>query len=49
MLIMLNFDYRALQPPGWRKDWHCGVRAVKSAKLVGFISAVPANIKIYDR
>ena len=49
MLMMLNLFDRALQPPGWRKDWHCGVRAVKSAKLVGFISAVPANAKIYDR
>ncbi|WAQ94662.1 NMT1-like protein, partial [Mya arenaria] len=38
-----------LIPPGWRKEWHCGVRVVKSGKLVGFISAVPAHIKIYDR
>ncbi|XP_052801642.1 glycylpeptide N-tetradecanoyltransferase 1-like [Mya arenaria] len=52
---MFRFDYSpeflqwALQPPGWRKEWHCGVRVVKSGKLVGFISAVPAHIKIYDR
>ncbi|BFZ01130.1 hypothetical protein BsWGS_04169 [Bradybaena similaris] len=52
---MFRFDYSpeflqwALQPPGWLKDWHCGVRVIKSKKLVGFISAVPANIKIYDK
>ena len=40
---------RALQPPGWLKEWHCGVRVIKSGKLVGFISAVPAHIKIYDQ
>ncbi|KAL3831547.1 hypothetical protein ACJMK2_023287 [Sinanodonta woodiana] len=52
---MFRFDYSpeflqwALQPPGWLKDWHCGVRVIKNKKLVGFISAVPANVKIYDR
>jgi len=52
---MFRFDYSpefinwALQPPGWHKDWHCGVRAVKSNKLVGFISAVPAHINIYEK
>ncbi|RZB54391.1 glycylpeptide N-tetradecanoyltransferase 2, partial [Asbolus verrucosus] len=52
---MFRFDYQpeflkwALQPPGWRKDWHCGVRVVKSGRLVGFISAIPATLKIYDK
>ncbi|XP_064613857.1 glycylpeptide N-tetradecanoyltransferase 2-like isoform X2 [Liolophura sinensis] len=52
---MFRFDYSpeflqwALQPPGWLRDWHCGVRVTKSKKLVGFISAVPAHIKIYSR
>ncbi|XP_025093637.1 glycylpeptide N-tetradecanoyltransferase 1-like isoform X3 [Pomacea canaliculata] len=52
---MFRFDYSpeflqwALQPPGWLRTWHCGVRVIKSKKLVGFISAVPANIKIYNR
>ncbi|CAL4144211.1 unnamed protein product, partial [Meganyctiphanes norvegica] len=51
---MFRFDYSkeflrwALMPPGWKSDWHVGVRVVKSNKLVGFISAVPANIRIYD-
>ncbi|EFA05466.1 Glycylpeptide N-tetradecanoyltransferase-like Protein [Tribolium castaneum] len=52
---MFRFDYQpeflkwALQPPGWRKDWHCGVRVVKSGRLVGFISAIPATLKIYEK
>lgn len=51
---MFRFDYApnflkwALQPPGWTSEWHCGVRVVKSRKLVGFISAVPATIRIYN-
>lgn len=39
---------RALRPPGWLPQWHCGVRVVSSKKLVGFISAIPATIHIYD-
>ncbi|XP_045155403.1 glycylpeptide N-tetradecanoyltransferase 1 [Echinops telfairi] len=51
---MFRFDYSpefllwALRPPGWLPQWHCGVRVVSSRKLVGFISAIPANIHIYD-
>ena len=40
---------RALKPPGWKLNWHCGVRAKKNKKLLGFISGVPARIKIYDQ
>ena len=43
------FHFRAIQPPGWTRDWHCEVRVAKSGKLVGFISAVPALINIYDK
>lgn len=39
---------RALCPPGWQPEWHCGVRVDSNKKLVGFISAVPALVKIYD-
>jgi len=52
---MFRFDYSpefigwALQPPGWIKEWHCGVRVAKSNKLVGFISAVPAHVRIYSK
>lgn len=40
---------RALRPPGWLPQWHCGVRVVSSKKLVGFISAIPATVHIYDK
>ncbi|XP_042800922.1 glycylpeptide N-tetradecanoyltransferase 2 isoform X5 [Panthera leo] len=52
---MFRFDYSpefllwALRPPGWLLQWHCGVRVSSNKKLVGFISAIPANIRIYDR
>uniref|UniRef100_A0A6I8R465 Glycylpeptide N-tetradecanoyltransferase n=1 Tax=Xenopus tropicalis TaxID=8364 RepID=A0A6I8R465_XENTR len=51
---MFRFDYSpeflqwALRPPGWLSQWHCGVRVSSNKKLVGFISAVPASIRIYD-
>ncbi|XP_030055809.1 glycylpeptide N-tetradecanoyltransferase 2 isoform X3 [Microcaecilia unicolor] len=51
---MFRFDYSseflqwALRPPGWLPQWHCGVRVSSNKKLVGFISAIPANIYIYD-
>ncbi|KAK7074902.1 glycylpeptide N-tetradecanoyltransferase [Halocaridina rubra] len=51
---MFRFDYSreflrwALMPPGWKPQWHVGVRIIKSNRLVGFISAVPARIRIYD-
>ncbi|XP_043923442.1 glycylpeptide N-tetradecanoyltransferase 2 isoform X2 [Protopterus annectens] len=50
---MFRFDYSsefllwALRPPGWLPEWHCGVRVTSNRKLVGFISAVPAAIRIY--
>uniref|UniRef100_A0A8C9SC98 Glycylpeptide N-tetradecanoyltransferase n=1 Tax=Scleropages formosus TaxID=113540 RepID=A0A8C9SC98_SCLFO len=51
---MFRFDYSpefllwALRPPGWLPQWHCGVRVNSNQKLVGFISAIPAAIRIYD-
>uniref|UniRef100_A0A8C6NSS8 glycylpeptide N-tetradecanoyltransferase n=1 Tax=Nothobranchius furzeri TaxID=105023 RepID=A0A8C6NSS8_NOTFU len=38
----------ALRPPGWLPQWHCGVRVSSNRKLVGFISAIPADIRICD-
>jgi len=32
--------------PGWHKDWHVGVRAEKSKKLVAFISAIPVHLRV---
>lgn len=52
---MFRFDYQpeflrwALQPPNWLKDWHVGVRVTKSGRLIAFISAIPAEIKVYER
>lgn len=41
----------ALKPPGWRKDWHIGVRTGSTAegkkgKLVAFIAGVPVTLKV---
>ena len=33
-------------PPGYRIDWLVGVRVSASQRLVGFISAIPADIRI---
>lgn len=38
-----------MQPQGWLKQWHVGVRVIKNNKLVGFISAVPAFMRVYDK
>lgn len=38
----------ALKSPGWKKEWHVGVRATKSRKLVAFISAIPVDFKIRE-
>ncbi|EGC32258.1 hypothetical protein DICPUDRAFT_155807 [Dictyostelium purpureum] len=49
---MFRFDYSthflrwALQPPGFLKEWHIGVRVKASKKLVGFISGIPATISV---
>jgi len=51
---MFRFDYSinflrwALTPPGFLKSWHLGVRVKASQKLVGFITGIPANIKVND-
>jgi glycylpeptide N-tetradecanoyltransferase len=39
---------RALKAPGWRKDWHVGVRASASGKLVAFISGIPIDLRVRD-
>lgn len=52
---MFRFDYQpeflrwALQPPEWRKEWHAGVRVSKSGRLIAFISAIPAHIRVYKK
>jgi glycylpeptide N-tetradecanoyltransferase len=52
---LFRFDYSedflqwALTPPGYRVDFLLGVRASASKKLVAFISAIPANIKVRSK
>lgn len=41
-----EFLYWALKSPGWRREWHLGVRVSDSKRLVAFISAVPITINI---
>jgi glycylpeptide N-tetradecanoyltransferase len=46
----MYFDlFRALCVPGWLRKLHVGVRVTKSGKLVGFISAVPIRMRVYDK
>lgn len=51
---MFRFDYSteflrwALKPPGFRREWHLGVRVAANKKLVGFITAIPATLKVED-
>jgi glycylpeptide N-tetradecanoyltransferase len=50
---LFRFDYSqdflswALTPPGFKDDFLFGVRTSSNNKLVAFISAVPAHIKVY--
>lgn len=52
---MFRFNYSisilkwAMMPPGWKREWHVGVRATQSRKLVGFISAIPLSLRVHDR
>lgn len=51
---MFRFNYSkeflgwALRPPGYFKNWHIGVRAKTSKKLVAFITGVPVRIRVRD-
>lgn len=52
---MFRFDYSApflkwaLQTPGHRPEWHCGVRADSNNRLLAFIGAVPQVVRVYDK
>ncbi|KAL9637851.1 MAG: hypothetical protein Q9164_001934 [Protoblastenia rupestris] len=45
----MSFLYWALKSPGWRKEWHVGVRASKSQKLIAFISGVPVQLRVRSK
>lgn len=36
----------AFMPPGWKREWHIGVRVSSNKKLVAFISGVPIHIRV---
>ncbi|KAF7910147.1 uncharacterized protein EAE98_010861 [Botrytis deweyae] len=52
---MFRFNYSksflrwALMSPGWSKEWHVGVRATVSGKLVAFISAIPVALRVRNK
>lgn len=52
---MFRFNYSksflkwALQPPGYKKEWHVGVRVTTTKRLVGLITAIPVNVRVYHR
>lgn len=52
---MFRFNYSpsilrwAMMPPGWKKEYHVGVRASQSRKLVAFISAIPVNLRVRNK
>lgn len=38
-----------MMAPGWHKRYHVGVRATQSRKLVAYISAIPAHIRVREK
>mmetsp|Transcript_37829 Transcript_37829/g.95078 ORF Transcript_37829/g.95078 Transcript_37829/m.95078 type:complete len:467 (+) Transcript_37829:53-1453(+) len=52
---LFRFDYSkeflkwAMQPPGYKSSWHICVRAKDSQRLFGFITAIPALIRVYEK
>jgi glycylpeptide N-tetradecanoyltransferase len=44
-----DFFNWALKPPGWKKEWHLGVRVKDTGRLVAFISGVPGDLSIRDK
>ncbi|EON97088.1 putative glycylpeptide n-tetradecanoyltransferase protein [Phaeoacremonium minimum UCRPA7] len=52
---MFRFNYGtstlkwAMMPPGWKKEWHVGIRTTSSKRLVAFISAIPVELRLRDK
>ena len=44
----LSFLQWALMAPGWKQQWHVGVRVVTSRKLVAFISGIPVKLRVRE-
>jgi hypothetical protein len=47
--FLVTIFLRALKPPGFRREWHVGVRWTKTNKLMALITAVPATISVRDK
>lgn len=45
----IEFLKWALLVPGFNKEWHLGVRATKTKKLLAFIAGTPLKSKIKER
>eukprot|EP01029_Cantina_marsupialis_P031004 TRINITY_DN8696_c0_g1_i1.p1 TRINITY_DN8696_c0_g1~~TRINITY_DN8696_c0_g1_i1.p1 ORF type:complete len:410 (-),score=132.63 TRINITY_DN8696_c0_g1_i1:171-1400(-) len=51
---MFRFDYSrdfllwALTPPGYKPDWHVGLRQKHNGKLVAFITGIPVHMRVYE-
>lgn len=35
--------------PDYFKEWHVGVRATKTQKLLGFISGIPVKVRVKEQ
>eukprot|EP00011_Vannellida_sp_DIVA3-517-6-12_P002840 CAMPEP_0114613180 /NCGR_PEP_ID=MMETSP0168-20121206/4999_1 /TAXON_ID=95228 ORGANISM="Vannella sp., Strain DIVA3 517/6/12" /NCGR_SAMPLE_ID=MMETSP0168 /ASSEMBLY_ACC=CAM_ASM_000044 /LENGTH=484 /DNA_ID=CAMNT_0001824177 /DNA_START=31 /DNA_END=1485 /DNA_ORIENTATION=+ len=52
---MFRFDYSrelltwALTPPGAKPQWYVGIRGKEKGKLLAFITAIPANLRVYNK
>ncbi|CAN6609541.1 glycylpeptide N-tetradecanoyltransferase [Trichomonascus vanleenenianus] len=44
----VEFLQWALMPPAWQPEWHVGVRVKSTNKLIGFISGIPATLKVRE-
>lgn len=42
-------SFRAMQPPGYIKEWHVAVRVASNKKLVAFVSAVPISLRVREK
>lgn len=52
---MFRFDYSKeflkwhLTAPGYLKQWHCAIIREDKKQMMGFISAIPVHIMVYDK
>lgn len=48
ILSFFNLKSRVLKHPGYRPEWHLGVRVTSSRKLVAFISGIPHELRVRE-